>query len=135
MITKTLKTIFAVSVPVFIAHGIEEFLTHFYDIDSHDQAIFGLFSSLSTHGAMFVVFQIMFLLLLIISLLLLMGNKWQFYTLSLIGIVYVYELHHIIKAISVGGYYPGLYTSLAFPVLAVLFWKEWLKARKQITES
>ncbi len=131
MITNRLRIIFALSVPVFIMHGVEEFMTHFYDIDAHDQAIFGLLSSLSMHGATFVVFQIMFWLLLIVSLLLLIGNKWQFYTLTLIGVIYVYELHHIYKAISVGGYYPGLYTSLAFPVIAVLFWKEWLQAKKQ----
>lgn len=131
MITNTLQRIFALSIPVFILHGIEEFVTHFYDIDSHDQAIFGLLSSLSTHGATFVVFQIMFWLLLIIALLLLMGKKYQFYTFSIIGIVYLYESHHILKAISAGGYYPGLYTSLAFPVLAFFFWSQWLKAKSE----
>lgn len=130
MITNKLKLIFGLSTPLFIAHGIEEFVTHFYDTDSHGQAIFGSLSSLSNHGATFVTFQIMLWVLLIVSLLLVMGGKWQFYTFSVIGLVYVYELHHIIKAISAGGYYPGLYTSLAFPVFAILFWQEWRKARK-----
>lgn len=126
MITNRLKYIFALSIPLFIAHGIEEFLTHFYDIDAHDQKIFGLLSGLSTHGATFVTFQVMLWLLLIISLLLLMGQKWQLYTLALVGLVYVYELHHIYKAISVGGYYPGLITALLFPIVAFFFWKEWI---------
>lgn len=131
MITNKLKSIFAISVPVFILHGIEEFITHFYDIDTHDQAIFGLLSPLSMHGATFVTFQIMFWLLLIISFLLLMGDKYQFNTLAFVGVIYVYEFHHIIKAISVGGYYPGLYTSFIFPFLTILFWREWLKIKKQ----
>ena len=131
MITARLKVIFGISIPLFILHGIEEFVTHFYDIDTHDQAIFGLLSSLSTHGATFVAFQIMLWLLLIVSLLLLMGGKWQFYTLALAGVIYVYELHHIYKAIAVGGYYPGLYTALAFPVIGFFFWNEWLKIKKQ----
>ena len=131
MITNKLKIIFGFSIPIFILHGIEEFVTHFYDIDAHDQAIFGLLSSLSNHGATFVVFQIMLWLLLIISLLLLLGSKWQFYTLAIIGVIYIYELHHVYKAIAVGGYYPGLYTALAFPIIGFLFWREWLKVKKQ----
>jgi hypothetical protein len=130
MITNKLKIIFGLSIPLFMAHGTEEFMTHFYDIDAHDQKIFGLLSGLSNHGATFVTFQVMLWLLLIISFLLLMGQKWQFRILAIAGVVYVYELHHIIKAIQSWGYYPGLITALAFPFVAVLFWKEWLRIYK-----
>ena len=133
MITPLLKTIFAISIPLFIAHGIEEFLTHFYDVDTHDQAIFGLLSGLSTHGATFVTFQIMFWLLLVISFLLLAGQRWQLYTLAIVGLVYIYEVHHIYKAISVGGYYPGLITALFFPIIAFFFWREWLRNFKGVS--
>ena len=126
MITSRLKIIFAFSIPLFILHGIEEFVTHFYDIDIHDQAIFGVLSGLSNHGATFVTFQIMLWLLLIISLLLLLGPKWQFNVLALVGLIYLYETHHIYKAIMVGGYYPGLYTALLFLPIAFFFWREWL---------
>lgn len=111
-------------------HGIEEFVTHFYDIDAHDQLIFGTLSGMSVHGATFVTFQVMLWLLLVVSFLLLLGPKYQFNLLATAGFIYIYELHHIFKAISVGGYYPGLYTSLAFPVIAYFFWKEWLKIRQ-----
>ncbi len=131
MITKRLKIIFALSIPLFVLHGIEEFTTHFYDIDIHSQKIFGVLSGLSNHGATFVTFQVMLLLLLLISFLLILGEKWRFNTLAIIGAIYIYELHHIYKAIMVGGYYPGLYTALLFPVLAFFFWKEWLRAKKQ----
>lgn len=131
MISTRLKTIFALSIPLFIAHGIEEFVTHFYDTDAWDQAIFGnLFGNLSTHGATFVTFQIMFWLLLIISFLLLLGEKWQFRILAIAGLIYVFELHHIYKAIMAGGYYPGVVTALLFPVIGFFFWKEWLKLYK-----
>lgn len=131
MITNKLKAIFAVSIPVFILHGIEEFVTHFYDIDGHSQALFGIFGYFSTRVAPFVTFQIMFWLLLIVVLILLIDRKYQFYTLAIFGLVYIYEFHHIIKAISAGGYYSGLYTSLIFPILAIVFWKEWLKIKRQ----
>lgn len=132
MITTRLKTIFAISIPLFIIHGIEEFVTHFYDIDAHDQAVFGILSGLSNHGATFVVFQVMLWLLLTISLLLLLGPKWQFNVLALVGLIYLYELHHIYKAIMIGGYYPGLITSLAFPFFIFFFWKEWFTHRKTL---
>lgn len=135
MVTQKLKSIFGLSIPVFIAHGIEEFMTHFYDKDAWDQAIFGnLFGNLPTHGATFITFQIMLWLLLIISFLLLLGEKWQLRVLAIAGVIYIYELHHVIKAVSVGGYYPGLITALIFPVIAYFFWREWLKnlSRKDI---
>lgn len=132
MVTNKLKIIFGLSIPLFVAHGIEEFATHFYDIDAHDQAIFGLLNSLSNHGATFVTFQIMFWLLLVISFLLILGEKWQFRVLALAGVVYIYELHHIIKAVESWAYYPGLYTAIIFPFIAVLFWKELFRIKKQI---
>ena len=130
MISSKLKNIFALSIPLFIAHGIEEFLTHFYDIDAHDQAIFGLLSSLSNHGATFVVFQIMFWLILIVSFLLISSEQWRFRLMFVPGIIFIYELHHLYKAVLIGGYYPGLITALLFPVIGYFYWRELLKARR-----
>ena len=130
MISSKLKNIFALSIPLFIAHGIEEFLTHFYDIDAHDQAIFGLLSSLSNHGATFVVFQIMFWLILIVSFLLISSEQWRFRLMFVPGIIFIYELHHLYKAVLTGGYYPGLITALLFPVIGYFYWRELLKARE-----
>jgi len=130
MITNKIKIIFGLSIPLFILHGIEEFTTHFYDIDIHSGAVFGYLSGLSNHGATFVTFQVMLWLLLVISFLLLLGEKWRLNVLALAGLVYVYELHHIYKAVMVGEYYPGLYTALLFPVIAIFFWKEWFKTKK-----
>lgn len=127
MISPRLRWIFGLSIPLFILHGIEEYVTHFYDIDAHDQAIFGILSGLSNHGATFVTFQVMLWLLLIISFLLLLGPKWQFNVLALAGLVYLYETHHIYKAIMAGGYYPGLYTAFPFLIVAFFFWREWLR--------
>ncbi len=126
MITSRLKTIFALSIPVFIAHGIEEMATGFYKLDQWDEWIFGLLPFTSIHEAMFATFQIMFWLLLVIALILTLGERQRFYTIAFLGLIYVFELHHPIKAILAGGYYPGLITSLAFPILAFFFWREWL---------
>ncbi|MEK7530855.1 MAG: HXXEE domain-containing protein [Patescibacteria group bacterium] len=127
MITSRLKTIFALSIPLFIAHGVEEILTGFYNLDAWDEWIFGLLPFASIHEAMFVTFQAMLWLLLIVAFILLLGERQRFYMLALLGVIFVFELHHPIKALIAGGYYPGLVTSLAFPILAFLFWREWLR--------
>lgn len=127
MITSRLKYIFAFSIPVFIMHGIEEYLTGFYELDQWDEWIFGLLPFTSIHQAMFATFQVMLWILLIVSLLLLVSERVRFYTLALMGLIYLFEFHHPIKALLEGGYYPGLITSILFPVLAFLFWKEWLR--------
>lgn len=127
MITKRLKLIFGLSIPLFVAHGVEEIMTGFYNLDQWDEWIFGLLPLTSVHEAMFVTFQVMLWLLLLVSFVLLLGERWRFRTLALIGVIYVFELHHVIKAVSAGGYYPGLITALLFPIFAYFFWSEWLK--------
>ena len=127
MITSRLKWIFGLSIPFFIAHGIEEYLTGFYNLDQWDEWIFGLLPFASIHQAMFATFQVMLWVLLVIAFFLLLSERARFYTSVLVGIIYLFELHHPIKALLAGGYYPGLITSLAFPILAFLFWREWLR--------
>lgn len=132
MITSRLKLIFGLSIPFFIAHGVEEYLTGFYNLDKWDEWIFGLLPFVSTHQAMFATFQVMLWLLLIVALVLFLGERWRFYMLALLGVIFIFELHHPVKALLTGGYYPGLVTSLAFPFLAYFFWREWLKNYRKI---
>lgn len=127
MISTKLKYIFGISIPLFIAHGIEEILTGFYQVDAWDQVLFAPLASLSVHGAMFVTFQFMLWLLLAVGLLMLQSERMRLYVLGVAGLVYLFELHHIVKAVIAGGYYPGLITALLFPPLAYLFWREWVR--------
>ncbi len=135
MMSNKLKLIFGISIPIFIAHGVEEIFTGFYVVDAWDAYLFQPFAQLSMHGVMFVTFQLMFWLLLLVSLVLLLDEKWRFRMLAIIGVVYVFELHHIVKAVFAGGYYPGLITSLAFPIIAYFFWMEWLKNYRPIKQK
>ena len=131
MISKKLKTIFALSIPLFIAHGVEEYFTALYNVDSHVKFMFGYFFTLPTPQAIFLLFQIMLWFTLIISLLLISGEKWQLRLMVIPGLIYIYELHHFWKAFEVWSYYPGLITAIAFPIIGFLFWKELLKNFKK----
>lgn len=127
MITPRLKLIFGLSILFFIAHGIEEYLMGFYNLDQWDEWIFGLLPFVSIHQAMFATFQVMFWLGLIAVFISLISGRARLYLLAFVGIIYIFELHHPLKALLAGGYYPGLITSLAFPILTFLFWREWLR--------
>jgi hypothetical protein len=119
-----LKKLFLFSTFLWIAHGVEELATGLYAVDSHVHFMFGFVNSLTPIHAAFLVFQFMLWLMLVLAYLLMLGPKWQLRLMIIPGLVLVYELHHWYKAIEVGGYYPGLITALAFPIVAFFFWKE-----------
>ena len=125
---RTLRSIFFLSIPIFIVHGIEEYVMGFTKIDPIFRFIFQPVLSMSTDQGTFLVFQIMLWLLLIVSALLLLGEKWQRRLFIIPGIFYIVEVHHLIETIMRQSYYPGSLTAIAFPVLAFFFWKEYLHA-------
>lgn len=123
MVTKKLINLFGISIPLFIIHGLEEYFNGLYNIDSHVKFMFGYFQNMSSLQSSFLLLQIMLWVLLVISFLLL-KQKGIKILLIFLGLVYIYELHHIIKAIEVGGYYPGLITGLGFPLIGYFYWRE-----------
>mgnify|MGYP001583543906 CR=1 FL=1 len=125
--TERLQKLFLFSIPLFIVHGLEEIFSGFYIIDSHVNFMFGYLVTLPNIQALFLLFQIMLGLMLIISYLLLLGTRWQLRLMCILGIVFVYEFHHLYKAVDVGGYYPGLITAIPLYIVGFLFWKELFK--------
>lgn len=129
MISKKLKFIFGISIPLFIAHGIEECTTGFYNIDSHSKFLLKPFLAITDYQTSFLAFQIYFWTILILAFVLVRKLPTMF--MLFIGVIYIYELHHIIKAIGVGGYYPGLVTAIGVPIIGFFFWKELIKQLRQ----
>ena len=127
MISGKLKDIFLISILVFIAHGLEEYFNNFYNIDPIFRFVFKPFETMSVPQATFLLLQIMLWLLLVISFLLISNEKWQLRLMAIPGLVYIFELHHFWEALIHGGYYPGVITAIAFPIIGFLFWKELLK--------
>jgi len=98
-----------------------------YNIDPSSKFVFGYFEKMSVLQATFLLFQIMIWILLIISYLLITNEKWQLRLMIIPGLIYIFELHHIIKSLIIWNYYPGLITALIFPIIGFLFWKELIK--------
>ncbi len=127
MISRKLKTIFGLSIPLFILHGIEEYRTGFYSDNKLYQFVFQPFLEMSWHQVMFATFQVMLWLLLIVSFLLVASERWRLRLMVVLGLVYVFELHHIWKAVVSWSYYPGLITAIPLIIVGFFFWKELLQ--------
>ena len=130
-----LKKIFLASALLFIAHGIEEYLTGFYQVDPQFAFIFKPLFSMSVPQASFLLFQITLGITFILTAILLINEKWRIRLLILPGFFLFYEVHHIIRALGDGGYYPGLVTAILLPVLGIVFWKELLVNLKHASQT
>src|SRR3989344_6948252 len=127
MISLKLKNIFVLSIPVFIAHGLEEIFNDFYNIDWSTKLVFGFLNGMSVPQATFIVFQAMMWLALIVFALLIANEKWRLRLMFLPGVIFIVELHHPWAVIESWSYYPGAITAIPLLVLGFLFWKELLK--------
>lgn len=127
MMTKRFQKIFLISIPLFIAHGLEEYFTGFYDIDGFSRFVFGPLNSMPTPQATFLLFQILLWLFLLTSFLLLVGGKWKLRLMFVLGLVFLFEIHHLVKAIYWQRYYPGVITEIPFLIVGYFFWKELIK--------
>jgi len=124
MLTPGFKNLFLLSTFLFVLHGIEEIFTGFYAIDSHVAFVFGWLEPFLSLQSTFIFFQLLLWVFLFSVYFFLLDGKWGTAVAVIIGLVFIYELHHLYKAAIVGGYYPGLWTTLLFPILGFFYWKE-----------
>jgi hypothetical protein len=125
MISKQLKFLFFLSLILIAAHGVEEFNTNFLYVDETNRFFANLFAT--KEEVFYWAFHIMWWLMLIVVYLVIMGGKWALIPLTLFGIVYVFEIHHLYKAFQTGGYYPGMLTAIFYPIMGIFYWKELIK--------
>ena len=126
MASRKLKLLFAISIPIFMAHGLEELWTNFYSVDTHYHALFRAFEGMPVYKATFLLFNLMMWLWLVTSLLLISDPRWQLRLAFLPMVLYIFELHHLLDIAKARAYTPGAVTGLAFPILAVLYGRQWM---------
>ena len=123
-LSKRLKDIILISIFIFIIHGVEEYLTGFYNVDTIFNFVFGYFSLFINLKIIFVVFQLIWWLSLLTFFLFIHKNKISLLFLVLFGLVFIFELHHIAKSVIFSEYYPGLISSVLFPIIGFFYWRE-----------
>lgn len=130
MVTKRLKYIILIALGLIYAHGLEEIITGFYLSDS-TMELLGSYFNLSTQSFYWVSHAVWWIGLAILSFVVLIKGK-LLWLLSLFGIVFFIELHHIGKAIFTGNYYPGMLTAILYPLLGIFYWKELIRNWRKI---
>jgi hypothetical protein len=118
----SLKTIMAAAIVLFVVHAVEEFVTGFPDADRSFLWIAELFEGLTLPQSVFILYEICLITLLIAVFAVAFFRVPLKVFFVLLGIVMLLESVHIIAALVMKGYYPGLITALFFPVLSVLYW-------------
>lgn len=129
LVSNKVKKLFLVLVVLFMLHGVEEYLTGFYKVDLSLAQFFGFFEIIPWPQAVFLLFQAMWWLILVLILLFIFVKKWSYYAMIIIGLITLLEIHHIYKALAQMAYYPGLLTSLLIVVVGIFFLKELLRHR------
>jgi|SRR3989344_807049 len=130
-LSKKLEFYFLILIFLVIAHGLEEYFTEFYDKDIFLTFIFQPLETMTTSQATFLLFQILVWTFLIVCFILLFKKKWNVYIMGLIVLIMIFEIQHLIEAILIMDYYPGLITALFMPVLGFLIIKELLRLKKK----
>ncbi len=129
MISKNLQFLFLLSLILITAHGVEELLTDFRHTDSFVLALASYLNM--TPETFYWVFHIIWWTMLPSIFILLRRNAVLLPLLTLFSIVFVFELHHIIKALISTQYYPGMLTAFFYPILGAFFYKELWRNWKQ----
>ena len=125
MTSKRLQFLFLLSLFLIAAHAVEETLTGFRHTDSFVIAIAGWLSM--TPDTFYWVFHIIWWTLLPSVYIFLRKQPILLPLLTLFSIVFLFELHHVIKAIIAGQYYPGAITAFFYPILGIFFYRELLR--------
>lgn len=125
MISKKLKVLLMISIVIVYFHFFEEVISGFYKNDWIMKDISSLFQNINQ--AQYYASHIVWILMIGPAALLALGGKWILRILTFYGLVFIFELHHLVDAISTLNYYPGVITNIAFEIVGFLYWKELLR--------
>ncbi len=103
------------AIPLFVAHAIEEYSTGLLGLDP-------LFRSITAHHLPTITLYIVEQLLLVAILLwtIYQPKRWL---LVFIGLLFIFEVSHVIPALAQTSYYPGLVTAILLLLLGLFYWR------------
>ncbi|MHB8710143.1 MAG: HXXEE domain-containing protein [Minisyncoccota bacterium] len=110
------------AIPLFIVHAIEEYSTGLLDLDP-------IFRWVTAHNlptiTLYWIEQIILVALLVWTTY--RPNRWF---MIFIGLLFIFEITHIIPALRQMSYYPGLVTAVPLLLLGLLYWRELIKGKE-----
>lgn len=134
MLSKELRKLFIVSLLLIYAHGIEEVINGFQNYDSF-MILFAKYFN-TTPQFFYWVSHIVWWVSIPLLFILFKSSPLGLPLMTIFGLVFVIELHHVIKGLAIGGYYPGMITALFYPIMGLFFWKQLIQdLRKYYAKS
>lgn len=122
MISKKLKTLLLLSIIIVYLHFLEEIVSGFYLNDWIMRYVSSLFQNINQ--AQYYTSHIVWILMIGPAALLVLGGRWTLGVLTLYGLFFIFELHHLIDSVKILNYYPGVITNIAFEIVGFFYWKE-----------
>lgn len=125
MISENFAKVFLFFLVLIYAHGIEEVLTGFHYNDSF-MILGAQYFNISVETFYWIshlVWWISVPLLFIIF----RKSKFIFPLMALYGLVFIIESHHLVKALIIKSYYPGMVTALFYPIVGFFYWRQLIK--------
>jgi len=120
-VPKHLQDLYIFSIPLFIIHVMEEFITLYYP------QFFGI--SYRQHNLpmdKFLTIEIVVITGMITAAYLIKKKLIPLPLMILPGLFYLYQVEHIQHTIKLQAYYPGTFTGIVLFVFALYYWKEFL---------
>ena len=132
MISDKLKYIFLLSLLLIYGHGVEEIINGFQYSDSF--MVYGANLFTTTPEIFYWASHLVWWISLPLLFLLFHKNRLGLLLMTLYGLVFFVELHHPIKGLLIGSYYPGMITAMLYPIFGIFYWKQivedWKVTRK-----
>ncbi|MBI2021894.1 HXXEE domain-containing protein [Candidatus Daviesbacteria bacterium] len=128
MISDKLKHIYLLSLLLIYAHGVEEIINGFQYSDSF--MVYGANLFNTTPEIFYLIFHLIWWFSLPILFLLFNKSRLGLFLMTLYGFVFFIELHHPIKGLLIGSYYPGMITAMLYPIFGIFYWKQVIKEWK-----
>ncbi|MCB9679498.1 MAG: hypothetical protein H6737_30615 [Alphaproteobacteria bacterium] len=132
--SEALKTRFIVAVSLMFLHKIECWLTDewiespFFQSLVHSAYWAGMEPDAIVGEAIFLTFIFWLFCGLVMGWLVLRGGMWPTLALGIWGLTYILEFHHLGRTWRAGGYYPGIFTAIAYLGYGYAFYlPEWLR--------
>ncbi len=134
MISRKLKLILFLTLGLIYLHGLEEVISGF-QFDDPWMVWAGNLVDTKTE-VFYWTFHLMWWILVPIAIILIVGNRrWIYSLLALFGLVYFTELHHTLKGILAGSYFPGMITGIIYPILGVFYWRQLIKDWREYAKT
>lgn len=130
MITVKLKEIYLVTIVLFLVHAVEEYFTHFPTVDPILTAVASKIPL--NPNFLFILLQIIWTTFLVVVFFIAPSRgKFSLSLMVLVGLVLIFELEHLIRAIMSQSYYPGLATAILLAIVGFTFWNELTRGFKR----